>query len=776
MSINLEKSIFLEALELDDPSQRLEFLDRSCGSNEGLRKSVDHLLAAHANPCNLLDKSSNDLDNVRGKLLGAAMAFEPEESATDDRLGETIGPYKLMEKLGEGGFGEVYVAVQQKPIRRRVALKLIKAGMNSREVVARFEAERQALAMMDHPNIARVLDGGSTANGQPFFVMELVRGVPITEFCDAHKLATNERLRLFVDVCLAVHHAHQKGVIHRDIKPTNTLVTLHDTKPVAKVIDFGVAKAIGVPFSNKTIYTRFTQMIGTPMYMSPEQAEMSGLDVDTRADIYALGVMMYELITGSPPFDQRRISTATFDELRKIIREEEPPRPSLRLSSRNTEVDSVASRQGTSPRQLIAALQGDIDWIVMKAIEKDRTRRYDTPADFAKDVERYLQGQPIVARPPSHWYRFRKYAERNRTLLITVGLVALALVAGTAVSTWQAVRATIAQTEANQLRNEAEEFADRLKEANVLLDSARSNAEESRWQQAYTQYSKAIELQPDHFLAWAGRGSLFLRLSAWDSAAADFSQAIELGAPGNNPGWWGIPQLCLLAGNQEKYDLLCSRISTQLENSEDPAFAMMAARGILAQERSTTQANTLLRRAIDELEKRDSPERRPPGTPRIPRFPPFAGDRPGPPGPPPPGGPDSGMIRRNLHLYLAGLAAFRATQYDQAIKLLNQRTEDEKIVTVGPSHFAILAMANHKLGNKEEANKALDQAQLDVDQWAKEISDDVAARASIPWFDYVEAVVLLREAHLKIRGEPLAMDAVLKGHESQAKAMLSISQ
>ena len=302
-----------------------------------------------------------------------------------------IGPYKLLEQIGEGGFGVVFMAEQQRPVRRRVALKVIKPGMDTRQVIARFEAERQALALMDHPNISRVLDAGATESGRPYFVMELVRGIPLSEFCDQNRLTVGERLELFITVCHAVQHAHQKGIIHRDIKPNNVLVTLHDGTPVAKVIDFGVAKATGQQLTEKTLFTSFAQMIGTPLYMSPEQAEMSGLDVDTRSDIYSLGVLLYELLTGTTPFDQERMRTAGYDEVRRIIREEEPAKPSARISTLNRAATTVTANRKSDPSRLRQLFRGELDWIVMKALEKDRNRRYETAAAFAADVQRVFE-------------------------------------------------------------------------------------------------------------------------------------------------------------------------------------------------------------------------------------------------------------------------------------------------------------------------------------------------------------------------------------------------
>jgi eukaryotic-like serine/threonine-protein kinase len=397
----------------------------------------------------------------------------PETTMIGERVsvqvGAAIGPYKLMEQIGEGGFGLVFVAEQQTPVKRRVALKVIKPGMDTRDVIARFEAERQALALMDHPNIARVLDAGATDSGRPYFVMELVHGIPITDYCDRNQLTLRERLELFVSVCQAVQHAHQKGIIHRDLKPSNVLVTSHDSRPMVKVIDFGVAKALHQPLTDKTIYTRFAQMIGTPLYMSPEQAEMSGQDIDTRSDIYSLGVLLYELLTGTTPFDKKRLAQVAYDELIRIFREEEPPKPSTRLSRSTESLPAIAAQRKTEPARLSRMFRGDLDWITMKALEKDRTRRYETANGLARDVERYLHDEPVEACPPTTGYRLRKLARRYRVALTTMIAFAAVLIAAVIVSTWSAVRANLAKQES--LRAEVAE-----REQRTLAETARNRA------------------------------------------------------------------------------------------------------------------------------------------------------------------------------------------------------------------------------------------------------------------------------------------------------------
>jgi eukaryotic-like serine/threonine-protein kinase len=425
-----EEALFDRVLEVP-AAERGAWLDRECAGDPFLHARLQALVAAH-------DRPDARLESRPGESTATAEG--------DEALGQVLGRYQLLEKLGEGGCGVVYVAEQSEPIRRRVALKIIKLGMDTRQVVARFEAERQALAMMDHSGIAKVLDAGTTEQGRPYFVMELVHGTRITDYCDQHRLSTRERLGLFIKVCQAIQHAHQKGVIHRDIKPSNILVTRDDGVPVPKVIDFGIAKATEGRLTDSTVFTQQHQFIGTPAYMSPEQAEMRGLDVDTRSDIYSLGVVLYELLTGAPPFDTRDLVAAGLDQLRKIIREQEPVPPSTRLGALKGEaLTSTAVRRSADATKLLHQLQGDLDWIVMKCLEKDRARRYESASGLAADVRRHLDHEPVVARPPSPGYRFRKALRRNKLAFTAAGLVVGALLAGISASLWQAVRATTAE-------------------------------------------------------------------------------------------------------------------------------------------------------------------------------------------------------------------------------------------------------------------------------------------------------------------------------------------
>ncbi len=410
-------------------------MDERCGEDAALRDRVNALL----------DANDRAVAHERAASFGSADGRDAKPTADfsgkDEQVGAILaGKYKLIEEIGEGGMGTVFMAQQTEPVKRAVAVKVIKAGMDSRAVLARFEAERQALAMMDHPNIARVLDAGTTAGGRPFFVMELVKGTPITQFCDERKLTPRQRLELFVPVCQAIQHAHQKGIIHRDIKPSNVLVAMYDDRPVPKVIDFGVAKAAGQTLTDKTLMTGFGAVVGTPEYMSPEQANLNNLDIDTRSDVYSLGVLLYELLTGTTPVDRKSLGQAALLEILRIVREVEAPRPSAKLSSSDT-LPSVAANRGTEPAKLSKLMKGELDWVLLKALEKDRTRRYDTANALSRDIQRYLADEVVEARPPSAGYRLKKFVRRHKGQVFAASLVLCALLAGMAGTTWGLIEA-----------------------------------------------------------------------------------------------------------------------------------------------------------------------------------------------------------------------------------------------------------------------------------------------------------------------------------------------
>jgi eukaryotic-like serine/threonine-protein kinase len=522
MNVEVRNSdtLFAQAIEIATPETRALFLEKACGNDPELRREVEKLVGDHFRAGEFLERP-------------AARVVASRDEPPAESPGAVLGPYKLLEQIGEGGFGVVFMAEQTQPVRRKVALKILKPGMDTRQVVARFEAERQAVALMDHPNIAHVFDGGETTSGRPYFVMELVRGIPITDFCDENDLSVRPRLELFVTVCQAIQHAHHKGIIHRDVKPTNVLVTLNDGMPVAKVIDFGVAKALDQQLTEKTLFTNFAQIIGTPLYMSPEQAELSCRDVDTRTDIYALGVLLYELLTGTTPFDKERLGKVGYDEIRRIIREEDPPRPSTRVSTLGPAAATVSTRRQSDSKRLSRSLLGDLDWIVMKALEKDRDRRYETASALAADVRRYLADEPVLASPPSLRYRLGKFLRKHRGPVLAASIVLVLLVGGIIGTSLGFLRAErlrqiaeqnerAAQTEkTNALASAA---AERLAQQNEKAERKKAEAAQRRAMEALQATSdEVIEqligarpvLGPDE------RGFLENTLKRWEAFAAE---------------------------------------------------------------------------------------------------------------------------------------------------------------------------------------------------------------------------------------------------------------
>ncbi len=793
-----QRAIFIQAIEEESPQEREAYLQSACGGDTELRAAVDALLAAH-------DQTQNMLDHpiVGGVRLASTILSSPIESI--EHIGMKIGPYLLMEQIGEGGFGLVFVAQQESPVRRKVALKIVKPSMGSKEVIARFEAERQAIAMMNHPNIAQVFDAGVTGDGRPYFVMELVRGVPITEFCDNHRLEINARLNIFADVCAAVHHAHQKGVIHRDIKPSNVMVTLHDDKPVVKVIDFGVAKAIGQSLTDKTIYTRFFSMIGTPLYMSPEQAEMSGLDVDTRSDIYSLGVLLYELMAGATPFDRERLDSAGLDEWRRIIREEEPPRPSQRLTTLGERMTTISSSRRVEPSRLSSTLRGDVDWIVMRSLEKDRSRRYPSAIALADDVRRYLRQEPIEARPPSTIYRLSKFARRYRVALATATLILLSLTGGLAASVWQMRRAVWERDQKEAALREVESFAEKVTIANELVARGESLAGNNQLDAAEAAFDEAVSQQPSYYLPWVSRGQYFARQQRWSEAADDFAEALKLGAATDTPQWWGVPALFELSDNDQATTQYFKRFSERLSEvfgngrGDEPLESELESAGSgLVASSTTSEAEQLrwewIRNGLisgnvlsdqhyqqlaewtdrvlalphrgpgppepgppepgtrgrgprDSETRRDPSRREPPPRPNDRRPPPRDDD--GFPDGPNPSPMDLIVpLPRPVQIYISGLAHLRAGDNKRAIERFETAAEMR-----WPNPFLLhapLAMAYASEGKKDEAREQLKQAH--------EIADELQAQtgttdrfAGAPWFDLAEFEVLQAEANHRLR-------------------------
>ncbi len=741
-SLKEEEEIFDAARLIADPAARGSYLDRACGQDRELRQRVDSLLASVNLAENFFADGSVAVRNLGGELHASTHA--PSFTATDAHVGTRIGNYKLLEKIGEGGGGAVYMADQEKPVRRRVALKIIKLGMDTKSVIARFEAERQALAMMDHPNIARVLAAGATETGRPYFVMELVRGFKITEYCDANNLDTTQRLNLFTQVCQAIQHAHQKGVIHRDIKPSNILVTLHDGVPVPKVIDFGIAKATATPLTEKTLFTAYAQIIGTPAYMSPEQAEMSGLDVDTRADIYSLGVLLYELLTGRTPFDPKQLLQSGVDEMRRTLREREPQKPSTILTTlQNDELTAAARHRHAEPPRLISQLKGDLDWIVMKALEKDRKRRYETANALALDIQRYLNNEPVVARPPSRMYRLQKLVRRNQAVFASGVAITLVLICGLAVSTWLFLRerearkrAVAAEQQEARLRhiaerglqNEAElrrqaEAREKITQAAVLI-GAHKFEEADRLIEELPATQGPLEgaavfrtlgewnaLQKKWARA-ARRFNLLLRvaiLEGWDYTALDYSRCAAVFVQDGDP---------------ERYENFRRTITAQFRTTSDPLVAERTIKNCLLRPPSAELLADLMPlyelslKSIETDAAAASPE-------------------------------DWMMPWRCVSV---GLMEYRRGRFPEAL------AQSERCLSFGTGNPArtataqlLLAMAHHQLGEVKLALLRLAEAREAIE---KRFSGQLEAGNGTEgyWFDWLLARVLLSEANPLIEG------------------------
>ncbi len=694
-----EEVVFDAVLALP-PEERADYLDRACGQDATLRQRLDALLRANEGAGDFLEPTPPAGGPSPTVVVSAPLTEKP---------GDIIGRYKIRERLGEGGWGAVYVAEQAEPVRRRVALKIIKLGMDTRSVIARFEAERQALAMMDHPNIAKVLDAGTTETGRPFFVMELVRGIKITDYCDQNHLDTAHRLALFVQVCHAIQHAHQKGVIHRDIKPSNILVTLHDGVPVPKVIDFGIAKATEGRLTELTVYTELHQFIGTPAYMSPEQAEMSGLDIDTRSDIYSLGVLLYELLTGRTPFDAQELAKAGLDQMRRTIREEEPLRPSTRLSTMvAADLTSVAQRHGAEAPRLIHLIRGDLDWIVMKALEKDRTRRFETANALAVDVQRFLRSEPVEARPPSSVYRFQKLVRRNKTVVVAAGAVALALVLGFGLSLYLYLRESTLRQQAEkgwalekQMR-EMSAIADQLTKAGYLL----SQGDFAKAEQIMQQMPRVV---PHSSSVYNVIGDQHGRQGEWLAAITNYSRSIQAD-PSNHLAYHLLAPALVESGDLAGYQQHRQRILRQFAGTSDPTVAERLGRDCL-----------LLPASGGELES-------------IARMADLATTGPA----------DNGWMR-----FVKGFAEYRQGHFDGVQKWLQEAAALETDPALQLQADVVLAMTQYQLKQPEAARATL----------AKGIA---FAEAKVPprdgpnWNDRRSAYLLMKEAKALIQQQPAA--------------------
>jgi serine/threonine protein kinase len=698
------EAVFHGALQLP-PEQRAGYVKRACGSDESLRQRVESLLNANEDAGEFLEQSAAPAPN---KTI--ALTIPPTEKA-----GDKIGRYKILQQIGEGGCGVVYMAEQEEPVRRRVALKVIKLGMDTKSVIARFEAERQALAMMDHPNIAKVLDAGATDNGRPYFVMELVRGIKITEYCDQNRLSTAERLGLFTQVCNAIQHAHQKGIIHRDIKPSNILVTLHDGVPVPKVIDFGIAKATQGRLTDHTLFTAFEQFIGTPAYMSPEQAEMSGLDVDTRSDIYALGVLLYELLTGRTPFDPRELLQSGIDELRRTIREKEPERPSTCLSTMlDADLTAVAQRRHSEAPRLINILHGDLDWIVMKALEKDRTRRYETANGLAADIERYLTSEPIVARPPSTFYRFQKLVRRNKSIFAAIGVGAAALVFGLILSLYAFIqekaalkRATAAEQVEKQLRQQAERTAaggQQIARAGLLLMSGDYDGSE-----------KVIQNIPSHATLvpfYNVFGGKHARLGQWREALTNWKLVVQF-APQDHIGYMYLAPLLLQLNDEAGYKNVRAQILRQFGGTSDARIAERMVNASLILPPALDEMNVLAKMADVAIHG------------------------------------ETNSSNWGFNLFAKGFAEYRQGHYDTAAELLKKVLPLDVGSQFRTEVYVVLAMAQSHLGQTNESRHSLGEAANMLNQRLPR-----AGNLDEAWNHWINIHILMREAGTMVPAAP----------------------
>lgn len=728
------EDIFYSALAVKLPDARRTFLDRACEGDLALRSMVEKLLLSQPDVEKFFQEGGvvrlpmEELSHSFTDAQGAARNAEAQ-AIEDETLGKTVGHYKILQRIGEGGCGVVYMAQQEKPVRRRVALKIIKLGMDTKSVVARFEAERQALALMDHPNIARVLDAGATESGRLFFVMDLVRGVKITDYCDKNELDTRQRLRLFIQVCQAIQHAHQKGIIHRDIKPSNILVTIIDGKPVPKVIDFGIAKAVEGRLTDNTIFTAYEQFIGTPAYMSPEQAVMSGVDVDTRSDIYSLGVLLYELLTGRPPFETKELMESGIDGMRRTLQEREPQRPSALVTTlQGSALTEVARSRHAEPVKLISQLRGDLDWIVIRALEKDRARRYETANGLAMDVGRFLDNEPIVARPPSRTYRLQKLVRRNKVTFIAGGMVALALIGGLGLSTWfwyqerdarkRAVaaeqQAMAAEQQQARLRRQAED-RERITQAAFLVS-------QKKVEEADKLMEKVSEIKPslDAESVLRAVGESYALKGQWAEAAERFRLLLEVDQRDNS---WAITEDLLKAGpiqiernDLQGYERFRLAAIDRFKHTTDPVLAERTIKISLLLPADDGILKSLV--PLSEISSKSLEN----------------------------GGQDA--VMEAWRCVSLALMAYRQ-DYTPTAKAWSQKClsyPENNPSRIATAHI-IQAMSCYKLNEAEEAASQLDQGRKMVnDEFTKGIQEGNGAEGF--WFDWLFARILLREAEV----------------------------
>ena len=741
-----EREIFDTARRISDAAARVTYLAEACGDDTSFRRRVEALLQVH--------------DEQESFLASPALTSDLDPTLMFTARGTVIGRYKVLEPIGEGGYGTVFMAEQTTPVRRKVALKVIKAGMDTQRVIARFEAERQALALMDHPNIAKVFDAGVTDAGRPYFVMELVTGTPITRYCDEHKLTPKQRLELFIRVCQAVQHAHQKGVIHRDLKPTNVLVAPYDGKPVPKVIDFGVAKASGQRLTERTMFTGFGDVIGTPQYMSPEQAELNQLDVDTRSDIYSLGVLLYELLTGTTPLEAKRVKEAALLEVLRVIREEEPPRPSTRLTATD-ELPSIAAQRGLEPKSLSGIIKGELDWIVMKALDKDRDRRYETANGLARDVERYLRDEAVTACPPSATYRLRKLVRRHRLAVsaaVTFVLILMALVAGLTITnrivtksrnevaaalrqkeqalrdlgflhrgnpklSEEFLRRSISSLEALHLEHpERPEYRQQLGWTRFMLSlilraadreaEAQVAAEEAReiYEALIAEHAEAADYRAEIYGVYGTLAGMYASAGRMEDSAEMFTRRVKTN-PDNHWSWYVAAGCYLFIGDVERYRSACRELLDRFEtlHAERPECA-----------ERTAKTCALMPDSVPDF-------------PRVERL------------------AERTLIEAEKHRHYGqfiltnALIDYRGGRYGRALDALRARPPKVQGDSVDATAFALLAMAHHRLGHADQARASLESARSIV------AGTPPDKRGVL--IDWLHCEILLREAE-QLLGQP----------------------
>jgi serine/threonine protein kinase len=700
--------IYAQALEQEDLEARNAYLLHACEQDPKLRRRIEVLLNARA---------------ARGDFLESPLVDPGTAPRGPEGPGTAIGPYLLLEEIGEGGMGVVFMAQQSAPVRRRVALKILKPGLDTRAVIARFEIERQALALMDHANIARIFDAGTADSGRPYFVMELVHGVPITDYCDTCQLAMHDRLDLMIAVCRAVHHAHQKGVIHRDLKPTNILITVQDGCPVPKVIDFGVAKATGDRLTDCTLATGFAQMIGTPLYMSPEQAELSPVGVDERTDVYALGVLLYELLVGATPFDKDQLREAPLDELRRIVREVEPLRPSVRFSTLNNELaTTVVERRRTNDRRMRQILRGELEWIVMRCLEKDRTRRYPSASELAADLGRYLSNQPVEARRPTRLYKLWKFTRRHKVMTAMATASAIVVMVAAIALSWRA-RTRADKAAAMRLWEQAVEMhlLGNLDEAEVQynqatrlqptwpelrIDRGNLNAARGRPDEALRDFTKASELSPENADYLSHLGMFAIQFGQWDVAIDAYRRALKL-TPNNDLYWYRYSALLLFTGDERAFRHSCREMLDRFSRTIVLVTAERTAKTCLLTPDAVPDPKPVQKLAALVTQHLEA-----------------GGSTP-------------------WYFLLASLAEYRAGDGASALEWLNSVPLDAQPGNFNGTVFTLRALAHFKLDQPAEAAKWLDKANECRAKWPDvnrgEVFDEMG--------DWLRFRILLNEAH-----------------------------